>query len=89
MQAAAQEARRFGFDGANCIHPAIVSILNAAFAPTQADIAWARRVVEAGEEAAGRNVGAFTLDGRFIDAPIVTRARAVLARIPQDNGAQA
>ncbi len=89
MQAAAQEARRFGFDGASCIHPAIVSILNAAFAPTQADIAWARRVVEASEEAAGRNVGAFTLDGRFIDAPIVTRARAVLARIPQDNGAQA
>ncbi|WP_285294187.1 HpcH/HpaI aldolase/citrate lyase family protein [Aureimonas altamirensis] len=89
MRAAAQEARQFGFDGASCIHPAIVPILNAAFAPTQADIAWARRVVAASEEAAGRDVGAFTLDGRFIDAPIVTRARAVLARIPQDNGAQA
>ncbi|KHJ54057.1 citrate lyase [Aureimonas altamirensis] len=89
MRAAAQEARQFGFDGASCIHPAIVPILNAAFAPTQADIAWARRVVAASEEAASRDVGAFTLDGRFIDAPIVTRARAVLARIPQDNGAQA
>lgn len=89
MRAAADEARRFGFDGASCIHPAIVPILNAAFAPTEADITWARRVIEASEEAASRNIGAFTLDGRFIDAPIVTRARAVLARIPQDNGAQA
>ena len=59
------------------------------WSPTSADIAWARRVVAASEEAASRDVGAFTLDGRFIDAPIVTRARAVLARIPQDNGAQA
>ena len=56
MRAAAQEARQFGFDGASCIHPAIVPILNAAFAPTQADIAWARRVVAASEEAAGRDV---------------------------------
>ncbi|MCM2505563.1 aldolase/citrate lyase family protein [Aureimonas altamirensis] len=80
MRAAAEEARRFGFDGASCIHPAIVPILNAAFAPSQADIDWASRVVAASDAAADEGVGAFTLDGRFIDAPVVGRARSVLAR---------
>ncbi|MEI4488666.1 CoA ester lyase [Frigidibacter sp. MR17.14] len=84
IRAAALEARDFGFDGASCIHPAVVPVLNEAFAPTEAEIDWARRVVaaNAAEAAAGR--GAFTLDGRFIDAPIVTRAERLLARCPQD-----
>ena len=77
---AAAEARAFGFDGASCIHPAVVPILNEGFSPTPEEIDWARRVVaaNASEEAAGR--GAFTLDGKFIDAPIVIRAERLLAR---------
>lgn len=81
IRAGAEEARAFGFDGASCIHPAVVPLLNHGFAPTPADIAWARRVVavNAQEAAAGR--GAFTLDGKFIDAPIVTRAAHVLKMV--------
>lgn len=80
ISAAAIEARAFGFDGASCIHPAVVPILNAGFAPTPEEIDWARRVVaaSAAEEAAGR--GAFTLDGKFIDAPIIIRAQRLLER---------
>lgn len=80
IRAAGREARAFGFDGATCIHPALVPLLNEAFAPTADELVWAARVVEQAriEQAAGR--GAFTLDGRFIDAPIVTRAESLLQR---------
>ncbi|THV20896.1 HpcH/HpaI aldolase/citrate lyase family protein [Peteryoungia ipomoeae] len=80
LRAAALEARDFGFDGATCIHPSVVPILNAGFAPTEEEVSWARKVIAASqqEEAAGR--GAFMLDDRFIDAPIVTRARNLLQK---------
>ncbi|MBW9088526.1 CoA ester lyase [Rhizobium wenxiniae] len=81
LRSAAIEARDFGFDGATCIHPSVVPILNECFSPSPEEVAWARKVVaaNAGEAAAGR--GAFMLDGKFIDAPIVTRAENLLQRI--------
>ena len=42
IAASAREARALGFDGASCIHPAVVPILNAAFAPAAAAAAPAR-----------------------------------------------
>ena len=80
LRSAAIEARDFGFDGATCIHPSVVPILNECFAPSPEEIDWAQKVVSAnaGEAAAGR--GAFMLDGKFIDAPIVTRAKNLLQR---------
>lgn len=74
IRAAAREARDFGFDGATCVHPAVVPLLNEAFMPSEADLAWARRVVEAAEG----QPGAFALDGQMIDAPILARARRLL-----------
>ena len=65
-----------GFDGASCVHPSVVPVLNAAFAPSAEEIAWAKRVVEA----ATGNDGAFALDGKMVDKPVVERARAVLAK---------
>lgn len=76
IKASAEEARLHGFDGASCVHPAVVPVLNAAFAPSAEEIAWAGRVVEA----AKGNDGAFALDGQMIDRPVVERARAVLRR---------
>lgn len=76
IAAAAREAREHGFDGASCVHPALVPLLNAGFAPSEAELDWARRVVAA---AAG-GAGAFVVDGKMVDAPGVARARALLAR---------
>lgn len=81
LRNAAREARSFGFDGASCIHPSVVPILNEGFAPTEDEIAWARRVVDAARAEAAAGRGAFTLDGKFIDAPIVTRAERVLGKV--------
>ncbi len=78
MERLALEARRHGFDGATCVHPALVPIFNRAFMPSAQEIAWARRVVEAADLSPA---GAFTLDGRMIDAPVVSRARYILDRL--------
>jgi citrate lyase subunit beta/citryl-CoA lyase len=77
IHAAAAEARSHGFDGATCVHPSAVPILNAAFLPSAEEIAWAERVVAA----ARGNDGAFSLDGRMVDRPVVERARRTLAMV--------
>lgn len=73
---AAQRARAGGFGAKLCIHPAQVGIVNAAFSPGEAELAWARRVLEA----AGRHTGAFQLDGRMVDEPVLADARRLLAQ---------
>jgi citrate lyase subunit beta/citryl-CoA lyase len=81
IAASAREARALGFDGATCIHPGVVQILNAAFSPSEADADRARRMIQAFDEARARGVGAFTFEGRMVDLPIVDRARRLLARL--------
>jgi len=66
-------ARRFGFGAKLCIHPAQVAAVRAAFSPTEEQIAWATRVVEAAGSGAAARV-----DGRMVDAPVVARARDIL-----------
>lgn len=77
---AAEQAARFGFDGASCIHPKVVPALNSAFAPTAEAVAHARRLLEAADQAAEQGRGAFVLDGEFVDLPVIARARATLAK---------
>lgn len=68
-------ARRLGFGGKLCIHPRQVEGVNRHFAPSEAEQAWARRVLEAAATAAG---AAVALDGRMIDKPVILRAQAIL-----------
>jgi citrate lyase subunit beta/citryl-CoA lyase len=71
---AAREARMHGFDGASCVHPALVPLLNAGFSPSAAERDWAQRVVDAARGSAG----SFAVDGRMVDAPVIARARRML-----------
>ena len=75
-----RKARDFGFDGASCVHPSVVPILNAAFAPAPEQIEQATRMIAAAEAATAKGQGAFVFDGRMVDDPVVARARALLAR---------
>lgn len=75
-QADARRARRAGFGGKLCIHPAQVAPVRWAFAPSPQEQAWARRVLAA---AAGASGGAIRVDGRMVDAPVLALARRVLA----------
>ena len=47
----ALKARRFGLEGAACIHPSVVPVLNEAFSPSELEVALARRIIEANAEA--------------------------------------
>jgi citrate lyase subunit beta/citryl-CoA lyase len=68
-------ARRLGFAGKLCIHPKQVATVNALFAPTPEELAWARRVVDATDRSGGNAV---SVDGRMVDRPVVLRAQAIL-----------
>jgi citrate lyase subunit beta/citryl-CoA lyase len=73
-------ARRLGFEGAFCIHPSQVPVLNACFAPGADEVTEARELVAAFEREVGTGRAAFAWKGRMVDLPVVDRARAVLAR---------
>jgi citrate lyase subunit beta/citryl-CoA lyase len=73
----AARARRDGFTGMMAIHPDQVSVINAAFTPSAAEIAHARSVVAAFEASPG--AGALALDGRMIDRPHLLQAQRILA----------
>lgn len=74
---AAAHVRDMGFCGMLCIHPAQVAVVNSVFAATEAELAWARRVVETAD---ATQSSAFQQDGKMIDAPVIERARRLLAR---------
>ena len=77
--AEARMARSLGFIGKTCIHPKQVVLANSVFALATDEVEFAQRVVAAAREAAALGRGAFTVDGRMIDAPFLRRAEAILA----------
>ena len=81
LAAYAARARRDGFTGMMAIHPAQVAVINAAFTPSDAEVAHARAVVAAFEAAPG--AGALSLDGRMIDRPHLVQAQRILAAAAQ------
>lgn len=82
LRADALRARRLGFGGKLCIHPKQIAMVNECFRPSEAEIAWARRVLDA-VAAAGK--GAVALDGQMVDRPVIARAEAIVnaARAPK------
>jgi citrate lyase subunit beta/citryl-CoA lyase len=73
---AAQAARADGFSGMLAIHPAQVPLINAAFMPTDDELADARAIVEV--FATNPGVGALQIDGRMLDQPHLRQAKAIL-----------
>ncbi|RFU25030.1 hypothetical protein B7463_g11303, partial [Scytalidium lignicola] len=69
-----------GFNGKQCIHPSQVEIAQKAFAPGEKEVEWAVRIVVADEKADAQGRGAWTLDGKMIDAPVVGKARAIVKK---------
>jgi citrate lyase subunit beta/citryl-CoA lyase len=75
LVADSRRARKLGFGGKLCIHPKQVAHVNAAFAPTVEELAWARRVVAAAAESKG---AAVAMDGRMIDRPVILKAEQIV-----------
>ncbi|MCY1208849.1 Citrate lyase subunit beta-like protein [compost metagenome] len=70
----ARDARDAGFAGMLCIHPSQVTGVHQALAPTREQLDWAQKIVSAAQ-----GNGAFQLDGQMVDAPVIERARRLLA----------
>lgn len=71
--------RGMGYSGKLLIHPKQIDLVHQVFAPSEEEIAYSRRIVEAFEAAESGGEGAIALDGNMIDAPVVARAREILA----------
>lgn len=80
LRAEAEFGARLGFAGKQIIHPAQVEPVQAAFTPGAEAIAHAKRIVAGFEASQKEGKGAFALDGKMIDMPLVKNARKVLAR---------
>ncbi len=78
LRAACRAARSLGFDGKWCIHPAQVPVVNEVFSPTEEEVSWAEKVVEAYEEAGAAGSGAVSVDGQMVDAASIRMARRTL-----------
>lgn len=75
LEAAAREARALGFEGKGCIHPRQIPGVHRAFAPDEAELAWAMEVVCAFDDATAKGLGAVALGSKMIDPPVVRRAQ--------------
>ncbi|EJU14681.1 CoA ester lyase [Novosphingobium resinovorum] len=76
LRARAEKVRRDGFRGMMAIHPAQVPVINAAFTPTEAEIAEAQEIVDV--FAANPGVGAIGWKGGMLDRPYLARAERLL-----------
>lgn len=75
----AVQARRLGFAGKQVIHPSQIGPVNQAFTPDPSQVAWAQRIVDTYSQAEAAGLGAVAAGGEMIDAPVVARARQILA----------
>ncbi|MER3449370.1 MAG: CoA ester lyase [Chloroflexota bacterium] len=74
----AKLARQLGFGGKYAIHPDQLEPINRVFTPDEAELRWAKEVVEAYEAAQRSGLGSIAVGGRMVDRPIYERARRTL-----------
>ena len=84
LEADTRLARDLGFTGKALIHPAQIEVVERVFRPTDAEVEYARRVVEAFEAAEAAGAGAVAVDGQMVDLPVVERARRVLQLVSKN-----
>jgi citrate lyase subunit beta / citryl-CoA lyase len=79
----AENSRALGFEGMGCVHPSQIPVIHDAFAPSQAEIDKALKIVAAFEDAQQRGLGVVSLGSKMIDPPVVQRAVKLVARARQ------
>ena len=69
-----------GFNGKQLIHPSQVEVCQRIYSPGEKEVEWAVRVVIADEKADRQGRGAWTLDGKMIDVPVVGKAKSIVSK---------
>ena len=72
--------KSMGFNGKQCIHPDQIEVTQRSFAPGEADIIWAVRIVTADEKAVSQGRGAWTFEGKMVDAPVISKAKSMVEK---------
>jgi citrate lyase subunit beta / citryl-CoA lyase len=72
------QSRRLGFDAKSTFNPRQVELINQVFSPTPDELEYAKKVVDAFEEAQARGEGSVAVGGQLVDLPIVLRAQRLL-----------
>jgi len=72
------ESKSLGFDGMGCIHPRQIKVIHEAFAPNEAEIEKARKIVLAFDDATAKGLGVVSLGSKMIDPPVVKRAQRTI-----------
>jgi citrate lyase subunit beta/citryl-CoA lyase len=75
IESQARRGRRFGFGAKLCIHPLQIDAVHRAYAWTDAELAWAERVLQAVEASSG---AAVAVDGKMVDMPVILKARRIV-----------
>jgi citrate lyase subunit beta/citryl-CoA lyase len=75
---ALERSRRGGYQGRLCVHPDQIAPVNAAYLPSEQEVARAERIVAAFEDAEARGQAAVQVDGQMVDYPVAHRAQAML-----------
>ena len=83
LRAWGTRSRAMGFEGMGCIHPGQIPVIHDAFAPTQAEIEKALKIVAAFEDAKAKCLGVVSLGSKMIDPPVVSRALKLVERARQ------
>lgn len=72
--------KTLGFNGKQCIHPSQIDVTQSSFAPSDEELTWAVRVAIADKKADKQGRGAWTMDGKMVDAPVVGKASTIIKR---------
>jgi (3S)-malyl-CoA thioesterase len=80
LRAECEQGRDMGFDGKTLIHPAQVGVANEVFAPSDEEVALARRMIAAYAEARARGEGVAVVDGRIVENLHVATAEALIGK---------
>ena len=73
-----KESKSLGFDGMGCIHPRQIKVIHESFAPTEAEIEKAKKIVKAFIEANEKGLGVVSVGSKMIDPPVVKRAQRII-----------
>ena len=88
LQKWGEQSRALGFEGMGCVHPMQIAVVHEAFAPSQAEIDKALKIVAAFDDAQARGLGVVSLGSKMIDPPVVERAQKLVARAKQMGKAE-
>lgn len=88
LETDAERAKAVGFSGKYVIHPDHIEPVQRVFSPSEADVAHAKKLLSAWDQAQAQGLGAVQVEGRMVDRPIAERARRLLEQAEEIRKAE-